>query len=99
MMEMYENLAAIYGHYFAKSGGSFSILRLKVVIKILESVYRFYVRTEQIMPINSIDQVEQRRYWNLSGEYFEDKDLRITASKAAYLLEIMTKDIDKVEVF
>ena len=86
-------LASKYANYFIQNGEEkgFSLLRFDVVVSILNTIYLDFMK-DGIDGIEKIPQEKKIKYYNISGKYFIDKSHRIKASKAAYILELITSN-------
>ena len=87
--EMYSKLAILYGEYHL-STGKYSILRFKVVSNILFSFYQGFVNSKEITPIEELAPDVKKRLWDIAGEFYLEKEMRVKASKAAYVLEVVS---------
>lgn len=58
----------------------------------LNALWKLYERLIQVdvPPIEILPQEEKERYWNIAKKYHEEKDLAIKASKASYILSLIT---------
>lgn len=86
-------LAAKYADYFDKYGEDkgFELLRFEVVVSVLSYTYTLFL-IDSIDPIESIPRCKKEKYFFISKKYFEKKEQRIRASKAAYVLELITSN-------
>lgn len=82
-----QNIAAIYAKNFDRIG--FSMLQYEVVVSVLYFLYPIFVK-DGIDPIEAISQEKKLKYFSLSGIYFSETQKRVKASKAAYVLELIT---------
>ena len=87
--EMYGKLAILYSDYYLKHS-SHSIIRFSVVCHILSSFYKGFVDSNEIIPLEDLSPDVKQRLWDIAGEYHLQKELRIKASKAAYVLEVVS---------
>jgi len=57
-----------------------------------EMVYNKLVREKEIEPLESLPQDKKEKYWELANTFCADRsnDDKIKASKAAYILELIT---------
>ncbi len=58
----------------------------------LNELWKLYERLIQVdvPPIETLPQSEKEKYWNIAKMYHEEKDLAIKASKASYILSLIT---------
>ena len=89
MRELIENISIIAGAHFQKNN-DYSIIRYRVLSSILESAYRYLVESKEITAIEELKEVDKKKFWDLAGLYHTEKELRIKASKAAYVLEVVS---------
>jgi hypothetical protein len=93
MREVIDTLAAIYCNYFNKHGEDegFKILRFQSVVSVLCNLYQTFI-SEGIAPIELIEMDKKKKYYTISIKYYSRLNERIKASKAAYVLELITSN-------
>lgn len=84
---MIEKIAVIAGADF-QNRNDYAIIRFKVLSDILSSAYNFLVSSNEIIPLEELKPDVKQRLWDIAGKYHQEKELRIKASKAAYVLEV-----------
>jgi len=58
----------------------------------LNALYKLYNKLSQVdvPPIESLSSEEKTKYWLIAKRYHEDKSSAILASKASYILNLLT---------
>ena len=67
------------------------ICNCSVPVKILNELYDKFM-ADGIAPIESISNEEKMKYWNIGKKYHPDQPSAIRASKAAYVLALITSN-------
>lgn len=70
----------------------FTLVNSFVAIEILADQYREFVR-DGITPLESLTKEKKEQYWLIAKRYFDRPDHRMKASKAAYVLELITENV------
>jgi len=91
---MFQKLILYYCGYFLNEENKWLIFSSAVCISVLSERYRKWIKEEGIVPIENISEDEKLRFWNIAGNYHQDKDKRIMASQSAYALTLMTGNND-----
>ena len=82
-----------YDYFTDKTKNGFDLLCSSVCIMILVGLYNRFIK-EYIAPIEGIDEEKKLLYWEQAKRFYQDKQKRINAMKAAYVLDLITgKDI------
>ena len=68
-----------------KSKDGFILLKSGIFISCFLMLYEKLILVD-VMPIDSIPQNEKLKYWNIAKEYYTDKETAVKASKAAYMI-------------
>jgi len=70
-------------------GDGYIILKFSIP---LNQLYKLYTRMEvkEIMPIEMIEETEKKRHWEIAKKFYTDKEEAIIASKASYMLSLIT---------
>jgi len=57
-----------------------------------ETLHNLYLKLIQVdvKPIEILPVAEKNKYWEIAKRYYTEKDLAIRASKAAYMITILT---------
>lgn len=91
---MYDSLLMFFVKLFTqiedKNQNGFIILKSDLCLKVFCYTYEKLILVD-VMPINSILQEEKIKYWNIAKEYYNDKETAVKASKAAYLISLLTQ--------
>jgi hypothetical protein len=69
-----------------------SILRLDSVRHLYIDKYNRDTAMRRIHPIEVLDSVTKMELWRMAGEYTDDRDRRLEASKIIYLIECMCQN-------
>ncbi len=67
----------------------YALIRLKCPLYYLLQAYNEMIKSE-IPPIESLSIEEKTKYWEIAKMYYPEKEKAIMASKAAYILSIIT---------
>ena len=68
------------------------LINLSVPCKALSDLYKTFIETDGIMPIEFLDDEKKRFYFDISCKYYQTTEDRIKASKAAYVLALITSN-------
>ncbi len=94
---MFEGIYILLGETFniwnIKTGNGFDILKFSVPLKLLFELYNSLVSLKEIQVIQDLPTEKKQYYFDISKKYYQDTDQRVTASKAAYILEYLTSKI------
>jgi len=90
---MNDNLILLLSDIFFKmqSEGKDEYLMLKFSVP-CNALYKLYNKLVQVdvPPIESINNDEKSKYWDIAKRYYTDKESAIKGSKAAYILSLIT---------
>jgi hypothetical protein len=92
--ELYQKIAGIYAQYFIDNGkdkGYELLLSKDFPLSILNSLYRTFIN-EGVPELSTIPQEEKSRIWKLALKYQTENQKRIEASRAAYVLSLITNE-------
>jgi len=72
-----------------KGTDGFLILKLTIPFN---QLYKLYLKMEvsEIKPIEMLNEGEKLKYWNIGKSFYSDEETAIKASKAAYMLDLIT---------
>jgi hypothetical protein len=90
---MYDNLIILFSDIFnqrvdeGKDG--YFIIKFCVPLKVLCSVYE-RLKNVDVPPIESLPVEQKTKYWNIGKKYYESQENAILASKAAYIISLIT---------
>ena len=78
-------------HNDLKDGGSDGYLLLKFTLP-LNQLLRLYEKMEasEIPPIEMLTDEQKQKYWKIARGFYDDKETAIKASKAAYMLDLIS---------
>jgi len=83
-------LIQFYCNYFTdESKNGYKLLCSSVCLKVLNELYNKFVR-EGIDAIELLPEEKKIKFWHESGKHYEDKETRVRAVKAAYVLTLIT---------
>ena len=68
------------------------VINCKLPLRLLYTLYDTFLRDDGIMPIEFLDDEKKRFYYDISCRYYQTKEDRIKASKAAYVLALITSN-------
>lgn len=91
-MNINETLAADFAEYFIKHGEEKTVsfvLKTNVGISVLNSLYLKFM-IDGITPMEKIPQEKKEKYWSNACKFYEEIGDRLKASKANYVLELIT---------
>ena len=69
----------------SKGHDGFILLKSGIFLSVFIALYEKLILVD-VMPIDSIPQNEKLKYWNIAKEYYTDKETAVKASKAAYMI-------------
>lgn len=91
---MFEPLYIIYADTFLKlqeeGKDCWCILNLSVPLRLLNELYIRFTTKDGIEPLEKLPLETKTKYWNISKKFYTDTTQRIKASKAAYVLSLIT---------
>lgn len=67
----------------------FMIIKFTVPLKVLSELYERLCKAD-VPPIETIPAEEKERYWSMAKTYYQTEEDAIKASKAAYILSLIT---------
>jgi len=94
MKSFNENMGALYVDYYNKHGEQQTydfVLGTKVALSVLNALYENFVR-DGISELGALPQETKQKYYDIGCKYFEEIGDRIKASKAVYVLELITSN-------
>lgn len=72
-----------------KGKDGFILVKLSVPMKILYELYERLIKVD-VPAIETLSIEEKNKYWNMAKKYHTDEKQAIKASKAAYILQLIT---------
>lgn len=73
------------------AGTGYYVVGLFVPMKLLYDLYNKFMK-DGIAPIEEIPEDKKRKYFNIASVYYDQTPERIKASKAAYVLDLLTSN-------
>ena len=92
MKSFNENMGALYVEYYNQHGEQETydfVLGTKVALSVLNSLYENFIN-DGIAELGKLPEQTKQKYWDIGCKYFEEMGDRIKASKAVYVLELIT---------
>ena len=89
--KFYVLMSDIFYNLEEKGGDGYLILKFSVP---MHQLYLLYQKLEvsEIPPIETIDETLKLKYWNIAKTFYEDESTAVKASKAAYVLALITSN-------
>lgn len=87
------NIAKLYVGFSIKHGEeeTFKLIRAKSVVSVLYHLYQTFIK-EGTIPIESLPKEKKIKYYQIACAYYSSLKERIKASKAMYVLELITSN-------
>jgi len=73
-----------------KDSGYF-IIQGVIAMQLLNELYNQFIR-DAITPIEDLPEERKKKYWAIAKKYYQVKEHAIMASKAAYVLDLITEN-------
>ncbi len=93
---MFDQLYILLAEMFERMKGEnkeyWCLLKLNVPMAILTDLYEKFLR-DGVEPIEKLSAEKKRYYFDISCKYYTTTTDRIKASKAAYVLELITSNV------
>lgn len=92
MKSFNETMGALYVDYYVQHGEQKTydfVLKTHVALSVLNSLYENFIK-EGISELGKLPEPTKQKYWDIGCKYFEEMGDRIKASKAIYVLELIT---------
>ena len=92
MKSFYEDMAVIYVDFYNQHGEQRTldfVFTTKVSLGVLNSLYAGFIK-DGVAEMGAIPQEKKEKYWKTACIYFEEMGDRLKASRAAYVLELIT---------
>jgi len=88
---MFDTLIHFYFDYFTNpKNDGWALISSSVCVSILSGLYVGFVENSEAIPMEELLIEEKQRYWDIAGKYYQDKEQRVKATKAAYALALIT---------
>lgn len=94
MKSFNETMAVAYVDYYNKYGEEKLynfVLTTRVSLSVLNSLYEGFMR-DGITPMEKIPTEQKEKFWEVACRYFEELPDRLKASKACYVLSLITSN-------
>ncbi len=92
MKSFNETMGALYVEYYNRNGAEKTydfVLKTHVSLSVLNALYENFI-LDGIDELGKLPQETKEKYWTIGCRYFEEMADRIKASKAVYVLELIT---------
>lgn len=92
MKSFNETMGALYVDYYNQHGEQQTydfVLKTHVALSVLNSLYEAFIK-DGISELGTLPQETKQKYYDIGCKYFETMGDRIKASKAVYVLELIT---------
>jgi len=90
---MFDNLILWYVEYFnEEKNDGWRILCGKVNVSVLHELYLKFMKGNEVPPIENLELNKKQKYWDIAGKYYSEKEQRVRATKAAYVLSLITSN-------
>jgi len=93
---MFNEFYILIGNMFFKlkqldNGSEWVIIKSSVCVKLLNELYYKFLKDE-ITPIEQLQEDKKWHYYNIACKFYNTKEQRVKASKAAYVLSLITSE-------
>lgn len=78
-----------YDYFMDENNDGYRLLCSSVCVNMLNGIYLCFMK-EGIEPLESLSQEKKEMFWEQAIKYYPDTERRIRASKAAYILTLIT---------
>lgn len=89
MQSMYMYYVNEFNDLESKGKDGYMILCSTICVKLLSELYKKFI-SEGVEPIETISKNLKEKYWNAAKKYYQTEPEAIKASKAAYVLSLIT---------
>lgn len=89
MQSMYTYYANEFVSLNEQGKDGYLLLCSTVCVKLLSELYRKFI-SEGIEPIENLSKEKKLKYWNAAKKYWQTEPEAIKASKACYVLDLIT---------
>ena len=92
MKSFNETMAATYVEFYNQHGEQRTydfVLKTHVSLSVLNALYDGFIK-DGIPELGTLPEVIKQKYWEVGCKYFEEMGDRIKASKAVYVLSLIT---------
>jgi len=88
---MFDNLILWYVEYFNdERNDGWRLMASGVCVSVLHELYKKFIKNNEVPAIEILATDKKQKYWDVSCKYYQDKEQRIKAMKAAYVLALIT---------
>lgn len=94
MKSFNETMAVTYVDYYNKHGEEKTyefVLKTRVALSVLNSLYDKFV-IEEVADMTKLPNEQKEKYWGIACKYYEEMGDRLKASKACYVLSLITSN-------
>ena len=92
MKSFNETMAITYVEFYNQHGEQRTydfVLKTHVSLSVLNALYDTFIK-DGIPELGTLPEITKQKYWETGCRYFEDMGDRIKASKAVYVLQLIT---------
>jgi hypothetical protein len=96
--DCFQTIAASFVEFYNVNGEQKTldfVFGSKFSLSVLESVYINIVKDNPESEITKVSEVNKLKYWNIACKYYQTLPDRLKASKAAYVLELITSTYEE----
>lgn len=88
---MFNELIQYYYDYFTSGkNDGWRLIGSSVCVTILSELYKKFMDNKEAEPIENLLIEQKKKYWDIAGRFYSETALRVKATKAAYVLELIT---------
>ncbi len=94
MQSFNHNMAILYVDYYNKYGEEKTydfVLRTKVALSVLNSLYDGFLK-DGVPDLGTLPEDKKKKFWDVACKYFTELPDRLKASKAAYVISLITSN-------
>jgi hypothetical protein len=95
MREVYEDIAIVVKNFFDKNGYDKTlnlVLKSDSIMIAFTSLYEFFLK-DGIPAMEKLELPQKQLFWDITKDYFIDKEKRVRGAKALYVLDLITEKI------
>lgn len=78
-----------YSYFMDENNDGYRLLCSSVCVNMLNGIYLCFIK-EGIEPLESLPQEKKQMFWEQAIKYYPDTERRMRASRAAYVLTLIT---------
>ena len=90
---MFNELIQLYYDYFTNpKNDGWRLIGSSVCVVVLSELYKKFLDKGEIISIEELPEDKKKMFWDISGRFYETKEQRVRASKASYVLSLITSN-------